>query len=178
MTPRGLERSTHPQVLKEIRQDRITLEPLRILGRDALNIQGLQPIVKIILRELDITWDNEFHQLISTTADDIFNCTTAEGVPFQLIPTYGKLTRADFDIHFANSPEIQTIEIRPPYTIILPPGCDAQVIERWLSQTGFISPHVPLAQTPAPIRSGMGEGPGVRAKERTGSSDAEPVAML
>ena len=158
MTAVGSERPAQSQIPVETGGHTLTLEPLRTLGPDSLDTRGIELIAKITLREIQVTWDNEFHQTTTTEADDIFNCVTADGVPYDLIPRYGKLSRAVFDIQFADSPEAQTIEIRPPRTIILPPDCDVRVIERWLLQQGFTSRNI-------------------KVPERTGSSNAQPVAM-
>jgi hypothetical protein len=123
----------------------ITLEPLRARGSASLFTLGIPGQPHFTLREIELIWKGELQETIIRAATDIFDCFTEEGVRYSPLPNYGTLTRAVVDMHFFGSPTVKTIELIPPKIVLLPPGCDPDVVRAWLSQGGFLI-ALPAAQ--------------------------------
>ena len=115
----------------------LTLEPLRTHGADALDTTHLPAIIRIVLREIEITWTNVFHRITICRADDLFDCTDEQGLRGNPIPESGILIRAVFDVQFADSPIPRPVEIRAPHILKLVRGSDADLLEPWLIKSGF-----------------------------------------
>jgi hypothetical protein len=131
------ERPAQPQVPMQVGRMPVTLEPLRTLGPDALETQGIQVITKITLHEIEITSESAFHHVTILRADDLFASPSALS-PAQQIPVTGRITRAVLMVYFADSPNPITVQISVPNRITLSPGHDTEIVERWLSQCHFI----------------------------------------
>jgi hypothetical protein len=135
-----------------------TLDPLRTHGRDALIAQGIKQIKKIQLQEVETVFNNLFKEVHVTKAADVFHCASADGGHSDPIPEGGTLTHAAFVVQIEGSPDPCTVDIRPPNAIILGHNCDTQLIQRWLSESGFR----------IPTRRNLG---------RTGQSDAQTMVL-
>src|SRR5436190_4652184 len=85
--------------------NRLTLEPLRAEGLDALDSEGLEGICQITLVEIEVAWENEFQEVLVRKAADIFGCAAAEDSLYDPIPKTGFLVQADFLIQFDDSAE-------------------------------------------------------------------------
>ena len=109
-----------------------TLEPLRTEGPDALDTGGLEGLRKVVLRELEVAWDRGRHEVITWEAEDIFRAA-----PASVAPHDGRLARAAFDFHFADSRRPRPVEIRLPNLLKLGRHCDFQLVDRFLCQRGF-----------------------------------------
>ena len=120
---------------------RLTLEPLRACGADALDTDGLASIRKVTLLEIEAAWDNEFQTAIVRKADDLFGCAAAEQGMYDPIPRGGRLVQAVLLVEFAASPESQVVRIRPPGTLEVGPDCDLPLLESWLRKRGFELPQ-------------------------------------
>jgi len=120
---------------------RLTLEPLRASGADALDTDGLAGIRKVTLLEIEAAWDNEFQTAIVRKADDLFGCAEAEQGSYDPIPRGGRLVQAVLLVEFAASPEPQVVRIRPPGTLEVGPDCDLPLLESWLRKRGFELPQ-------------------------------------
>src|SRR5947209_1155110 len=119
MTPAaGSGHPAQPQVPVEVGRNLLTLDPLRALGPDALDTQRLPGFASITLREVEIAHTNTVHLVTLIQADDIFNCDPTEA-SCDPIPGTGTITRAAFDVEFADSPELFTVEICLPDTVTL-----------------------------------------------------------
>src|ERR1043166_1015937 len=138
-----------PQAPQEARRSRLTLEPLRAEGPDSLDTQGIPGIVKIILCEIEIAWDNTFHEITITRSDNIFAAASADAASHDPIPEGCILVHAIFFLQFTDSPNPRQGEIRPPYQLSLASPSDAAVVERWLEQRGF-KPMPPSTGFPLP----------------------------
>jgi hypothetical protein len=114
-----------------------TLEPLRRDGADALDAAGIEGIRKITLRELEVLRENDLHEIITREADDVFRCAPAGEPDENPIPEDGVLTRAAFEVLFADSAKPRWVQIRPPNRLKLGRHCDAQRVGRWMSARGF-----------------------------------------
>ncbi len=134
------EHSAQSQVPGEVGRNLLDLEPLRSLGSDALDTTGFPAIIKIILREIEITWDNAFHEVTVRRADDLFDSASVKGPAADPIPPTGRITRAVFIVYFADSPYPVTVQISTPDRVTLNPGHDTEILERWLCQCHFRKP--------------------------------------
>lgn len=114
-----------------------TLEPLRLDGAGALAVEGIDTICKITLREIEVVSDNAANQFIIEGANDLFETSA----PLPPIPRSGRLTRAQFDFHFADSPRPRAVQIRLPNVLKLGRHCDIRAVHRWACQCGFRVGH-------------------------------------
>jgi hypothetical protein len=114
-----------------------TLEPLRELGRDAVDADGIEGIQRIRLCKLAVRFENSLNESIVREADDLFSCPPTS--PFQAgpIPAQGVLERALFEIQFTGSVRSHPVEIRVPNTLKLSRRCDPEAVRNWLRARGF-----------------------------------------
>jgi len=110
-----------------------TLDPLRDLGVDALDIRGLVgiPFRPPTLRELEIHLNNSHHDIIIRKSDNLFGRRGA-GAGTNPIPSTGTLVRASFDLPFHGEAKPRILHIRPPRQIQLLPSCDIRLLWPWL----------------------------------------------
>lgn len=114
-----------------------TLEPLRTDGAEALDTAGVEGIARITLRGIEVTLDNGFHEVTLHEADDLFQCAAAGASADNPIPKDGQLTRAAFEVHFADCAKPRLVHVRLPNILKLGRHCDACRVGRWLSRRGF-----------------------------------------
>ncbi len=114
-----------------------TLEPLRTEGLDALDAADIEGIVKIVLRELEIAFDNGNQEIITRAANDIFQSGAPNAARLEAVPKCGTLSRAIFDLQFTGSDKPRPVEVRPPNILKFGRRCDAQLVQRWLAKRGF-----------------------------------------
>ena len=114
-----------------------TLEPLRSEGRDALDISGLEGINRIVLRELELAWDDAGRTTLTRFADDLFRGEPGGAGLAELIPRQGRLLRAGFDFHFADSRKPRWVQLRLPNILRLGRHGDASLVDRWVTRRGF-----------------------------------------
>ena len=114
-----------------------TLEPLRDAGPGALDTQDIEGIRRITLRQIEIALDNSFHEVTTRAADDLFRCAAANCPGPEPIPRDGVITRAAFELWFADSAKPRLVQVRPPNTLKLSRHCDARCVSHWLSRRGF-----------------------------------------
>ena len=125
------------EAARGLTRNRLTLEPLRTDGLDALDSEGLEGISQITLVEIEVAWENEFQEVIVRKAADIFGCAAAEGGLYDPIPKSGCLVQAVFLIQFDQSAERQIVQLRPPGTLTIGANPNADLVERWLLTRGF-----------------------------------------
>lgn len=118
------------------RESTYTLEPLRADGPAALNPDGVEGIRKVILREVQIAWDDSCGTVVTRFADDLFGCAPVEG-RLEAIPRHGRLVRASFDFHFEDRSRPRLVQVRVPNRLKLGRHCDASCVDRWLCRRGF-----------------------------------------
>jgi hypothetical protein len=121
-------------------RNRVTLTPLRIDGRDALNPPGVPGLIKVALVQVHFGWPNLFHETLSWSADDLFECAAFEHKMEQIIPRSGILSHAVFDFYFSESPRPRSVVLRPPDTLELTQTADLEIVERWASLHRFLFP--------------------------------------
>jgi len=151
----------------------LTLQPLRTDGPDALDPEGINGITKITLREIEVAYDNVFHEVLIRKADDVFDCAAAAGGHYDPIPANGTLTHAVFEIQFADSAQPRAVVIRPPDTLTLGPGCNSDLVESWLTKRCF------RTTAPLPERSEDAQTlTGVTSASRSADATPYPISHL
>jgi len=75
-----------------------TLEPLRVDGPAALEVDGIGDITRIVLVEYEIAWGGKYNTVVIRREDDIFEA--AESREQTAIPDGGRLVRAAFLVYF------------------------------------------------------------------------------
>lgn len=114
-----------------------TLEPLRTLGADALDVAGLEGLRRVVLREYEIAFDSRRAGVLIRKADDLFAGGDGPFGEAASIPATGRLVRAVFDFHFAGAKKPRRVQVRPPNTLKLGRYGDARLVHRWLSAANF-----------------------------------------
>ncbi len=115
-----------------------TLEPLRELGADALDVTGIAGFDRVLLREFEVGFSDAFHDSFVRRSDDVFAAAKARGKV--AIPTTGRLIRAVFDVYFTGCKKPRTVHLRPTNVLKLGRHCDAALIHEWFSLRGFRAP--------------------------------------
>jgi len=144
----------------------LTLEPLRLLGIDALDVSGIAGLAKIVLRELEIAFDNKHYESVIRRADDLF--AAAADAPFDraAIPAGGRLVRATFDVYFTGCKTPRKVQVKPSNTLKLGRHCDARMVHEWLSEMGFRT-----------FRSGTNGTSDLNGNNRGGITHVKPMAL-
>ena len=150
-----------------------TLEPLRTLQKEALDLDGLDGIDKIVLRELEMAWGT-LGAVTIWKAEDLF--LAAEARKRAAVPDAGKLVRAAFDFYFTGSNKPRKVHLRPWNTLKLGRHCDAALVQRWISKKEFREADPAAKPLPKPATSGLA-GPlpppmGGPGRTATGGADA------
>jgi hypothetical protein len=115
-----------------------TLEPLRLAGPEALEPAGDGHIARIVLREIEIAWENPLLGRTIREADDLFaGPAEARAALAQVMPGSGRIARAAFDVHFHHCRRPRPVQIRLPNVLKVGRHCDAQSVDRWLCRRGF-----------------------------------------
>jgi hypothetical protein len=118
-----------------------TLNSLRTGGADALDPEGPDGIRKIVLRELEVAWDNGWNnsgcEILIRQAEAVFRCGSNQASDDPLIPADARLIRAAFDLHFTDASKPRPVQIRPPNFLKLGRHCDLLPVDRWLCARGF-----------------------------------------
>ena len=115
------------------------LDRLRTEGPDALITTGIEGLVEITLREIEITYYNECRYRIVVCADDIFRAWQRDKFHADLIPKTGSVTRASFALRFADAHEPLVVELCIPNLLIFREDCHADLVRRWVAQSHFLS---------------------------------------
>jgi hypothetical protein len=114
-----------------------SLEPLRDDGPDALDTDGIPGIKRVVLREIEMAWDNGYNETVIRRNDDIFAAAEAADPARPAIPQGARLVRAAFDFYFGDPSKPRKVQIRMPNVLKLPRHCDAALIHEWISARGF-----------------------------------------
>jgi hypothetical protein len=112
-----------------------TLEPLRVEGADALDPAGIDGLVKVVLREIEVVRDNGFNEVIRLQADDLFECAAV--CHREAVPASGRLSRATFEFHFEGCSRPQPVQVRLPNFVKLGRHCQAPLVNQFLRRRGF-----------------------------------------
>ena len=114
-----------------------TLEPLRTDMADALSVEGVPGIRRIVLREVEVTWDRRGQEVTVRKSNDVFGAPVRRGSEVERIPEGGELKRAVFDVYFGHGTRPRKVQVRPPNVLKVGRHCDARLVQEWLSRRGF-----------------------------------------
>jgi hypothetical protein len=114
-----------------------TLDPHRTEGADALASNDTPGITKIILREVEVTFDNALHDTTIRRSDNLLDPTLADPPLPNPIPPAGTLTQAALDIHLDGDTSPHRVRIRPPHSLKLNPSRNPKLLLSWLEKRGF-----------------------------------------
>ena len=122
----------------------INLEQIRLLGRAALDCSAIPNLLRAVLREVRIAFDNLAHENLILLAEDIFMAAAEDGP--DLFPMACSVTRAVIDFYFSDSPQPHSVVMEPPFTIELNGPSDTVPILNWAAAQGLLVEK----QTPPP----------------------------
>lgn len=114
-----------------------TLEPLRVLGLEALLVSDVPGIVKITLCAIKIICSNGQCETYTSQSDDLFESNHSRTGRLPVIPRAGRLTRASFRIQFADAAAPRAVVLCPPQTLQLIEDTDAEPVRCWMVRRGF-----------------------------------------
>jgi len=114
-----------------------TLDPLRTETADALAMDGSMGIRRIVLREVEVTWDHRGQEVTVRKSNNVFGAPVRRGNEMERIPAGGQLVRAVFDVYFGHAFRPRKVQVRPPNVLKVSRHCDARVVQEWLSKRGF-----------------------------------------
>lgn len=112
-----------------------SLEPLRELGEEALNVIDAPGIQWIRLTELQATVIRVEEELLTRKARDLFAQFRYDNFR---IPAGWQLKGATFRVRFDDNPVPRSVTIKPPNVARYTRDSDATVVEEWLMRRGFI----------------------------------------
>jgi hypothetical protein len=112
-----------------------SLEPLRELGEEALNVIDVPGIQWIKLTELQASVMRFDEELITRKARDLF--ATFRYDNFR-IPADWRLKRATFKVRFDDNPTARSVTVKQPNVARYTRDSDATLVEEWLMRRGFI----------------------------------------
>jgi hypothetical protein len=129
--------------------EKYTLQPLRVLGADALATFGVAGIDDIKLCELHLRFDGDPWETVTRRSSDLFRLFEARQKPF---PEAGRIVRAGFRVKFAESPTPRLVTIRPTNVAHYTRDDDSVRVEAWLALRGFIlKPKAARDDGPEPV---------------------------
>ena len=111
-----------------------TLAPLTT-GKDCLAVGAIKGIDAVVLQEVEFFWPGEHWERVVRKADNMFALFEKRK---QSWPDADRITRATFAISFTGQPKPRRVTIRPSNKILYQCIDDAQIVEPWLEQQGFI----------------------------------------
>ena len=112
-----------------------TLEPLRQEGKTALACTDVEGIEWVRLTEIRYLWGGSYHETEIRKADDLFAAMEGRGAH---IPSRARLIGATFLMKFADAKVPRSVSLYPSNIIKFTRDSDGALVERWLSQRGFI----------------------------------------
>lgn len=115
--------------------NKYTLEPLRVYGEMALNCVDIDGIEWIKLKEYQIFYPGSAWEIVSRKSDDVFASLETRG---RTIPDGGKISRASFQVKFADCKTPRSVVIRPGNIAQFTRDDDSVLVEQWLESRGFI----------------------------------------
>lgn len=115
----------------------LTLEPLRRLGRDALDVSRIPGLVKVVLRLVEIVYDSEHGESVVWRADDLFAAAEDSPADRPSLKSGGRLVRAVFDFYFEGCKEPRKVEVKLENTLKFSCQQDARKVHDVLNENGF-----------------------------------------
>src|SRR5437899_4914834 len=92
-------------------RSRVTLEPLRSEGPDAISAASLPRLRKVVLKEIHTTFDNLDCDVYIRIADDLFAHGSAADGYHDLFPEACTITKAVLDFYFSDSPAPHAVSL-------------------------------------------------------------------
>ena len=117
-----------------------TLEPLREQGEAALVCADIEGMEAAVLTEVHFCWGGAEHEKEIRQADDVF---AAYGRREASFPTKAPIVKAKFHVAFSDAKKPRTVTVRPPNVAQYVRDDDSVIIERWLTERGFIMSQEP-----------------------------------
>ena len=114
-----------------------TLEPLRLDGMDSLDTRDVPGISRIVLREIEVAWDNSLNDVVIRKCDDVFAAAADRDRGRRAVPQSGRIRRAAFDFYFGDCRKPGKVQIRIPNMLRLGPRCEAGLVHEWISARGL-----------------------------------------
>jgi hypothetical protein len=114
-----------------------TLEPLRHLTPDCLKPREIPGLHEARLRELQVAYDSEGHEIITRSSTNLFDLEMVGGHRPIPIPGTGRIVRAVFEMQFAASKRLYPVEVRLPNMMKVSRHCDFPAIQAWVCATGI-----------------------------------------
>ena len=117
-------------------QRRFTLEPLRRDGKNSLICSDIDGLEWVKLKEVHFHWLGEYREIEIRKAEDIFAAMERRG---SSIPILATIARATFEVKFEDSKPARMVCISSENKAQYKRDDDAEIIERWMLQRGFIN---------------------------------------
>jgi hypothetical protein len=114
----------------------MSLAPLREEGRDAIETANIPGLSRVVLREVQVTWDDLNCQTTTLTGADIFDCRPETGAP-EAIPLTGAISQAAFDFYFSDSPKPRQVKMKVPCHVEVAQESDTEIVHRWATVRHF-----------------------------------------
>lgn len=112
-----------------------TLEPLRALGRKALECGDIDEMEKVWLKRIDFFWGSDQKETETRKAEDVFAAFERRKKKF---PARTPIVGAVFGVQFRGSKTPRTFSVRTPRGTQYSRDGDRDVVERWLWERGFV----------------------------------------
>jgi len=116
-------------------KSKFTLEPLREIGEDSLLCDDIDGMEWVKLKEYQIYRGGSQKEVEIRKAEDIFASLREREWSF---PTGGPITRASFLIKFTDSKNARTLKLSSSNRAQFKRDDDAEIIEQWMTNRGFI----------------------------------------
>lgn len=126
-----------------------TLEPLRVRGPASLRCADVRGMKSVTLKEVHLLWGGLQKEVQIHRAMDVFEALKLRKCEMPEQPT---LVQATFAVRFAGANEPRLVKIKPPNTALYAREEDAQLVDQWLEQQGFV--RVPEAESECHDKAG------------------------
>ena len=117
-------------------RSKFTLEPLRRDGRQSLVCSDIDGLEWVKLREIHYHWPGDYRETEIRKAVDIFAALESRD---GCIPNRAEIAKASFEIRFKDAKTPRMVTISSQNKAQYKRDNDAELIERWMIQRGFIN---------------------------------------
>jgi hypothetical protein len=139
----------------------ITLEVLRTKGADALSTSGIKGLISARLTEIQLTYENTFHEVKVLSAEDLFGALHQKKPDILPLPKTGDITAVAFQLQFDDAPDPITVRLQLPNVSVFSDDGHANQIRQWLASSHFIQPPRP---DQAAVQTSLCKTPGAHSK--------------
>ena len=115
---------------------RYSLDPLKILGEEALVCSDVDGLHKIKLREVQFNWGGPEGEVEIRKARDVFAASQQAN---RGLPEDPEIVSAKFGVAFHGGKRSRSVTLRPPNVVQYTRDPDSAPIEDWLRKRGFYS---------------------------------------